>query len=304
MKTPKFWYQQRQSFVAKSLKPIAFLYEALSALRLQKTKRANCRVICIGGLVAGGSGKTPTPIAIRKLLEKGAFLIRGYGGSLKKPALVDLQQHSYCEVGDEALLLAKHAATAVARNRAQGANLLRDEALIIMDDGLYNKSLHKDVSIIVIDASVGIGNGLTIPAGALRRPLSQGLALADAIIIIGAQKADLPHFNVPVFRANLEIETVKNGNFVAFAGLGRPLKFKESLLAAGVALKEFIEFPDHHPYTARDMKKITKKGARFITTEKDFVRIPAEFQSKIEVARARLVFEKPDELRHFLTNAL
>lgn len=309
IKTPSFWYNPNKTTLAKFLAPFAILYLALNIIfqKLKFSKRsykASSKVICVGGLVAGGSGKTPTALAIRKILGQGAFLTRGYGGSIRNPQIVDASKHSYKDVGDEALLLSKSATTVASSDRAKGAMLLKDEKIIIMDDGLLNQSLIKDLSIVVIDGSVGIGNGLTIPAGPLRLPISQSLSHADCVVIIGEKTADLPQFNVPVFNAYLQICAPKKGQFIAFAGLGRPLKFKESLDAQGVGLLDFISFPDHHPYTTNDIKKLQERGLELLTTEKDSLRIPSQLKNKIHTIKAELIFKDPVKFSHFLTTHL
>ena len=137
-------------------------------------------VICVGNLTAGGSGKTPVAIAIADMLRAGHkpfFLTRGYGGSERGPALAS-RGHSAAQMGDEALLLARAAPTIVARDRAAGARLAKEKGatVLVMDDGHQNFSLRKSLSLVVVDAETGFGNGLQIPAGPLREPVTQGLA--------------------------------------------------------------------------------------------------------------------------------
>ena len=147
-------------------------------------------VICVGNLTAGGSGKTPVAIAIAEILRarghRPFFLTRGYGGSTSGPALAS-RGHSAAVMGDEALLLARTAPTIVARDRAAGARLAKEKgaSVLVMDDGHQNFTLRKTLSLVVVDAASGFGNGFQIPAGPLRESVAQGLARADAVVLVG-----------------------------------------------------------------------------------------------------------------------
>src|SRR5262249_11870282 len=152
---------------------------------LARPYRAKARVVCVGNLTAGGSGKTPIAITLGKMLSargyKVFFLTRGYGGKLTGPVEVDPAQPTASDVGAEPVLLAARAPVTVARNPGEGGRLAdsRGADIIVMDDGLQNFQLAKDVSLVVIDAESGFGNGRLIPAGPLREPIAQGLARAD-----------------------------------------------------------------------------------------------------------------------------
>lgn len=311
LKTPQFWYQD--SVWAALLSPLSCVYLIGHKInQAQKPYRAKLPVICVGNAVAGGSGKTPAVMALIDLIKQNdiaknpVILTRGYGGKLKGPVLVDPAQHSYRDVGDEALLLARKAPTIICANRAQGAQFIEslDADLIIMDDGLQNPSLHKDVSLLVVGAN-GFGNGKLLPAGPLREPLSDVIDRADAFITV--ENTSL--FEKPTFTAQIEApQKLESGPYIAFAGLGHPEKFKTTLESLDVDITGWYAFPDHYPYSAQDLQKLMQeakdKNAQLITTEKDHVRIPPAFQKDIGVLPVHMAFENSDSIAVLIKNKI
>jgi tetraacyldisaccharide 4'-kinase len=292
---PGFWAQNPPSALARLLQPLGAVAGALAVRRLGRHgTRAAVPVICVGNPVAGGAGKTPTALAIAALLqaqgESPAFLSRGYGGSLPGPVRVDPAQHRAGEVGDEPLLLAAHAPTIVARSRPAGARLAAGlgASVIVMDDGFQNPWLVKDLSFLVVDAGAGAGNGLCLPAGPLRAPLAAQFARAQALILIGegapgdAVAEEAICAGLPVHRARLvpdaaAVSALQGRRVLAFAGIGRPQKFADSLRDAGIPPVDLVEFPDHHPYTEQDAERLLTRadgeGLQLVTTEKDRARL-------------------------------
>src|SRR5581483_4477055 len=240
---------------ARLLAPLGTLYGRSVAFKARHANpyRSSAKVVCVGNLTAGGSGKTPVAIALAKMLagkgRKVFFLTRGYGGKEKGPALVK-PFHSPRLMGDEALLLARTAPTIVARDRAGGAAFAETLGadIIVMDDGHQNFALAKDLSLLVMDGE-GFGNGLLVPAGPLREPVAQGLSRADAVVMMGGA-VDLGAFRGPVLRARLkpEADHLRGQSFFAFAGIGRPAKFLASLREAGIRVSGSRFFPDHYRY--------------------------------------------------------
>lgn len=254
-------------------------------------QRSELPVVCIGNFTVGGAGKTPVAIAVAdactRIGRKPAFLTRGYGGSEKGPLLVEARSHLATQVGDEPLLLSRRATTVVAADRIAGARLIAElgNDIIIMDDGFQNSALAKDLSLVVVDGGAGIGNGWPMPAGPLRANFSIQLRAADAVIRLGQGPAGLAVVRqtaraaVPVLTAEYEPvrkRGYKTKHYLAFAGIGRPAKFYETLGNAGVQVDETIDFDDHHLYTEDDCKRILAvckdKNLVPMTTEKDWVR--------------------------------
>lgn len=312
MHAPDFW--RRRGWQALALEPAAQAYAAAGALRhaFARPAKAAVPVICVGNLVAGGAGKTPVTLELARMLgadgQRPHILTRGYGGALAGPVRVDPAIHDFHAVGDEALLLAEAAPTWVAHDRPAGARAAAASGagLILMDDGLQNPSLAKDLALMVVDAGYGFGNGRVMPAGPLREPRVRGLARAQAAVLIGADtghiRADLAPF-LPVARARLvpsvDIDAWRGRRVVAFAGIGRPQKFFDSLTQLGVELIAGIGFPDHHPYRPQEMADLVAQAEQAdavpVTTTKDWVRLPADLRARVETLPVRLAWDRPED---------
>jgi tetraacyldisaccharide 4'-kinase len=322
MRAPEFWGPGGAHHpAAHALAPFSAIYCAAGALRgaLAQPVRAAVPVLCVGNLVAGGAGKTPTALALARLVRElggdAHFLTRGYGGSERGPLRVDPKRHDARAVGDEALLLAAEAPTWLSPDRVGGAAAAAagGAGLVIMDDGLQNPSLAKDLSIVVVDGGFGFGNGRVLPAGPLREPVSRGLARADAIVLIGPYRtgmADtLKSAAPPVFAAELvpgpEALRFRDRPLVAFAGIGRPAKFFETLEAIGAALVERHSFPDHHRYTPDEIMRLceaaSRHGGKPVTTAKDYMRLPSEARLMVEVLSVALEWHEPMAMRALIT---
>lgn len=307
MRPPDFWTRTDlvSQLVIALLTPIGWLYGWSVVYRAGHTHtyRSSAKVVCVGNLTAGGTGKTPIAIAIaRMLIARGArpvFLTRGYGGKVRGPAFVAHDDRAI-HVGDEPLLLAAVAPVIVSADRAAGAQLAEQHGfdVIIMDDGHQNFSLAKDLSLIVVDAEAGFGNRRVLPAGPLREPVMQGLKRADAVIVSGDGTIALPGFAGPVVRARLVEDSAaiaRGTRVVAFAGIGRPAKFFASLRTLGAEIVEQRAYGDHHVYTQSEMARLKKRAeaehALLVTTEKDFVRLTPAEREGVAALPVHSVFE-------------
>ena len=318
MITPRFW--QAKNLIRTALLPASLIYRAgtWADRTFTRPKRASLPVISIGNITAGGAGKTPATLALipilRALGHTPHILTRGYGGA-KLNAHRVMETDDWHRVGDEALLLTQAAPTWVGRNRHLSATAAANAGatILLCDDALQHHALYKNISILVIDGPYGIGNGALIPAGPLRETLARCAKRCDAAIIIGADAHHLAaRISIPTFMASIQptatIATLQKVKWLAFAGIGRPEKFFDSLRALGTHLVATRAFADHHAYTTADIKTLItdakKSGARLITTTKDAVKLPPALRDGIEVLPIELRFEKPTEFTQFLSAAM
>jgi tetraacyldisaccharide 4'-kinase len=318
MRAPEFWGGDGKGLLPLLLSPLASLYAAATARRVARRGwRAPVPVICCGNATAGGSGKTTVALDLgRRLANRGVavhFLLRGYGGRLKGPVRVDPAQHDSRAVGDEALLLAAERPTWVAADRGAGAQaaVAAGAQAIVMDDGLQNPTLEKDLSLLVVDGSFGFGNGRVIPAGPLREPVAAAAARCQAAVLIGADEsgalAQLPP-SLPVLRARLrpgpEAEALAGQPVFAFCGIANPRRFFATLQEAGAVIAGRLAFADHYPYDAGDMRDLLAEAEALraipVTTRKDFVRIPPAFRARVTVLTVRLEWEEPAQIEQLL----
>ncbi len=315
---------------ARLLAPLGWLYGALTLWRMRRSgARIGIPVICVGNFVAGGAGKTPTTLALLRLLgdlgQTPFALTRGYGGSLAGPIEVDRQTHGPAEIGDETLLLAAQARTIVSRKRAPGGVLARElgAGVVVMDDGLQNPGLAKDLRLAVVDGESGVGNGLCLPAGPLRAPLAGQLEQCDAVLVIGPGEAGdsvagmANETGLAVLRARLEPSVASRVRLagrrvIAVSGIGRPAKFEATLRQAGAEIVDHRSFPDHHAYTPAEIAKLLaearEQSCPIATTEKDWTKLagswPAAERERVIVVAVGLVFDDPSALTALVTRTL
>ncbi|MEI9983334.1 MAG: tetraacyldisaccharide 4'-kinase [Aliidongia sp.] len=314
MRAPDFW--QQRGAASTALLPAGALFDAAGRLRrrLAHPVDAGIPVICIGNLVAGGAGKTPLTLALAEdLMRRGLavrILSRGYGGTLVGPIRVDPDRCGFRDTGDEPLLLARAAPCIVARDRPAGAALAVESGgqILLMDDGLQNPSLVQDLRLIAIDGGYGFGNGRVMPAGPLRESLDAGLARVQGAVLIGEDRfslADRLGRRLPLARARLvptgDAARWAGRRVLAFAGIGRPQKFFDTLAGLGAQLVATRSFADHHPFTAVEIADLldaaAAQGATAITTAKDRLRLPPGSRDRIETLDIALAWTSEADRR-------
>ncbi|MDE2601467.1 MAG: tetraacyldisaccharide 4'-kinase [Bradyrhizobium sp.] len=294
MREPAFWYRP-PSWTSRLLTPLGAVYGLIAAARLRSRGfDAGIPVLCVGNYHTGGAGKTPTVLALTRLLrdlgETPVVLSRGYGGRLQGPHQVDWSRDIAADVGDEPLMLALTVPVVVARDRVGGVALARAQGatVIVMDDGFQNPAIGKDSSFIVIDSDRGLGNGRVFPAGPLRAPLAPQLDRTDALIVIGAGSAAVAVATAvaargkPVLSARLKpdaasLEALVGKRVLAFAGIGDPGRFFRTLRDAGIDVARERVFADHHPFSPGEIEALVAEASRDgltpVTTEKDLARL-------------------------------
>ena len=315
MRAPGFWGARKPSALARALQPIGAVYGRLTASRMARPgERAGAPVICVGNFVAGGAGKTPAAIALARMLiaerRRVGFLSRGYGGAKRaEPVRVDPNVHNATMVGDEPLLLADVGPCWVGESRVQAAKMAVEAGteIVLLDDGLQNPTLVKDLAVAVVDGEQGFGNGLCIPAGPLRAPVAAQLRFVQALIVIGGDETAILAISAsapgkPILRANLEPDAYAAASLigrevVAFAGIARPEKFYATLRRVGAQIVTTRDFPDHHVFTAREIEALTEeavqRGALLVTTEKDRVRLAPRRARAVVTLPVTLRFDEP-----------
>tara|TARA_B100001939_G_scaffold346199_1_gene364446 strand:- start:42 stop:1019 length:978 start_codon:yes stop_codon:yes gene_type:complete len=299
MKTPKFWYS-KNSIISILLRPISFLWVLGSILRKKKSYNFNnIKIIKVGNVVAGGSGKTPTVVSIVKKLANSKYQVhvisRGYKGSIKKSTLVNTDIHSYKEVGDESIILSKIAPTWIGNNRIESIKNAQKMGakIVVLDDGIQDASIKGDLNLLVFNGLQGLGNGKIIPAGPLREKLSDSIKKCHLSIIIDEDINNIANkLNnlLPIIKAKINIESeylnnFKNKNVVAFCGLGFPEKFFKTIKEIGCNIRYKKSFPDHYQYKEKDLKELIdiaiKYNSLLITTEKDHIKILKKYRNRI-----------------------
>ena len=322
--TPRWWYVRDGApapLTRALLRPASWAYAAATARRIARATPFDPGrpVISVGNLTLGGSGKTPVARELLRLLRVGGGevhgLSRGYGGRLAGPVRVDPGRHDAAEVGDEPLLLARDAPTWIARDRAAGARaaVAAGATALVLDDAHQTPALRKSLSLVVVDGETRggewpFGDGAVFPAGPMREPLATGLARTDAVVVLLPGDLDAPDPQLldlfgatPVLVARLTPDApALSGPQVGFAGIAKPWRFEAALRAAGVELCDFAAFPDHAAFRPRDIAFLRARaalyGAGMVTTEKDWVRLPAGFRPHVTPWPVRAVFDDEEAL--------
>jgi len=329
IRTPLWWYRKNADgapWWRPALKPLTAIWQAVNDGKRRKARpyRSSLFVISVGNVTLGGSGKTPIAAALLRLLsgENAAGLSRGYGGSSTGPVLVDPDRHTAADVGDEPLMLARSGPMMVARDRAEGLKMLERDGfeIAVVDDAHQNLKIAKDLHILVVDGDTRdgawpFGDGGIFPDGPLREPLKEGLARADLVVLWMPDTASVPAPDLidlfgekPVLMARLVPDApAETGPVVAFAGIAKPWKFEATLREAGFDIVRFEAFADHAEIPEARLEAMAAlakaKGARLITTEKDWVRLPQLWRGRVAALPITARFDSETELLRVINRA-
>ena len=309
LKYPNFW--SKKTWLSSIMIFFSYIYIFLGFVRTQTTKKIVLpqKIICVGNITVGGSGKTQIVAWLaQKLIQKNiSFVIvtKAYKSRLAKVKLVK-KTDTVKEVGDESVMLRKYGSVIAAKKINYALPLIHqiNPEIVILDDGMQNPVLQKNLQILTIDSLNGIGNNRIFPAGPLRESLKSGLAKSDLIFMIGNNKCkdssligNISLSQKPYFAAAIKLKENldKDIEYIAFAGIGNPEKFYSLLLENNLKIKQYMSFGDHHNYSDEEVKKLIDlaklNNASLITTEKDYVKLANKYKELVICARVGLEFE-------------
>ena len=303
-KKPKFWDNSRLSFWSIILYPLSLLFLFVSSLTkfLKIKNKFSIPIICVGNIYIGGTGKTPLALEIFEI-------IKSIG---KNPAFV---KKGYDYLYDEIQMLEKKGKTYSNKNRKEAINSLISDNydVAILDDGFQDLSIEKDFSILCFNSRQLLGNGFLIPSGPLRENLNS-IKRADCILINGNRNIDFENKiskinkSVRIFYSKYKIkneENFKNKEVIAFAGIGNPENFFHLLNENNINIKKTYSFPDHYSYSENDFNKIIEnENIKFVTTEKDYLRMNNEQKQRCDFVKIELEIENKNELINLIKNKI
>ena len=310
---PKFW--NKRNWLSFITTPISYIYLFLGFIRNKIVRKVSLtqKVICIGNITLGGGGKSQIVAWLAQLLsrKKISFVIitKAYKSNLKHAKLVESTDEAK-EVGDESIMLREYGCVIAAKRIKYALPLINqiNPKIVILDDGMQNPFIKKDLQILAIDSLNGLGNNMIFPSGPLREKLSTGLIKSDLIFMIGNDKCKdsnlLKNINLsrkPYFKASITLreDLDKNIEYIAFAGIANPEKFYSLLSQNNFKLKQCISFGDHHHYSSNEITQLLElgklNGCSLITTEKDYVKIHSTYKDSIICAKVTLEFDNEQE---------
>ena len=307
-KKPKFWDYKKPGFISFLLLPFSYLVLIYNFFIIKKKKINGIKTICVGNIYVGGTGKTPLSLEIIKILNnlnyKTCFIKKDYSDQIDEQRLLESKGKLFCE-----------------KNRIDAANKAIKEnfTIAIFDDGLQDKKIKYDISLVCFNNKIGAGNGLVLPSGPLRENL-KSLKKYDAVFLNGNSPTELSFekkiqeefSNIKVFKSTYSIinleEFSNNERYLAFAGIGNFDNFIDLLKVNNINLVKTINYPDHYKYNDSDLKKIKEiakfNEAKIITTEKDFLRINENNRNEINVVKIKLIINNKSEFTNFLKKKL
>ena len=294
------------------------IFYLIKFLKSQK-KKFDVQIICFGNINTGGTGKTSTILSLLEILKLHkrniVVLLRGYKSEAQSIMKVNIEGDPNV-VGDEALLYAKKVCTYIGKNRSNAIEKLIDQEnpdLILLDDGFQDNSIFKNLNFLVINGSRGFGNNLVLPAGPLREPVQQAIKKSDGLILIGNDERNIIKKYTQILSSkliiNANIQTLtkhKSQKYYAFSGIGNNENFIKTLQENKINLVMKKFFPDHYHYSENDIQSLISEAKnlelQLITTEKDFIKIPKEYQNYIECLKINIEFNNENELLSLITN--
>lgn len=311
-------FLNKKTFLNYLLLPLSVVYYFISKLKYNGTKpyKSKIPVVCVGNVTVGGTGKSPLVKYIAQFYKnlglKVCILSRGYKGN-KKYVWVDSQKHNANDVGDEPLIHAETAGVFIGGDRSVGAKeaIKKDYDIIILDDGFQNNTLKKNFNILTFNYNYPLGNSFLLPAGPLRETITSAKKKADLIVCNERIPTIIKHKfkGIHIFTSIIKHkDKFKKGDYIAFAGIGQPDKFFNTVKFLGGNLKQKVTFKDHHFYNENEIKNLIdiseKNNAELITTEKDYIKIPKKFQKNIICLKIDLEIKETQEFKKILKGVI
>ena len=293
LKKPKFWDYKKPNIIAYLLLPIAFLIQIFVFLfRKTNAQKFKIKIICVGNIYIGGTGKTSLSIKLNQILNqkkiKSCFVKKFYKNQIDEQNLLR---------NNGKLFLSSKRIDAITKAEKENYDV------VILDDGLQDKSIEPDINLVCFNNANWIGNGMTIPAGPLREKIDN-LKYYEHIFLNGNLE-NLEKIKEEILKVNSKInihigkyepvnidEFNKEDKYLVFSGIGNHKTFISMLNNNGIKIIKDIEFSDHHKYKKNEIDKIINEANRLscklITTEKDFLRLEKDFINKIKFVKSEL----------------
>ena len=293
LKKPKFWAYKKPNFVAYLLYPVSLLVKSVNSLRVRSDrKKFKIKTVCIGNIYLGGTGKTSLSIKLNEILNKknlkSCFVKKYYKNQLDEQKLLQSKGE---------LFLSSKRIDAI--KKAENRNF----DIAILDDGLQDKSINYDLSIVCFNNLNWIGNGMTLPAGPLRENINNLKKYHHVFLNGNLENTEVLIKNIYEINPNINIhlgqyEPINLKNFdrkkkyLVFSGIGNHTTFVSMIKRSGLEVLKDIEYPDHYSYSKQDIDKILNEAntlnCEVITTEKDFQRLKVFNEDKIKVMKSEL----------------
>ena len=320
------WLWSRHESLARRwvMAPLAGIYAGIARLNrkrwssgLWRPRKLECCVVSVGSPVVGGAAKTPTAAWVARALKGRGFRValatRGYGGRRRRGVTIlgaeFTEEVPHDHIGDEALVLARGTPgvpVLVARDRGRaGIRAIErwDTEVLVLDDGLAHHRLARDVELVTLDASAGLGNGSVLPRGPLREPLDSISQIHAIGVVDGSLQRDdarlIANWAPKAFRytavrravavSSLGSEDRQAPSSLAglevglLSGLARPEAFEETVRGLGAHVVTRRDFPDHYRYRASDLKSLDLEASVWITTQKDAVKIRPDWLQGLDL---------------------
>jgi tetraacyldisaccharide 4'-kinase len=306
-KKPKFWDLKKPNLLSHLLLPFTIFPLINNFLLKLKSKRKlkEIKTICVGNIYLGGTGKTPLTIKLFDILKD------------LKIKIATAKKYYLSQTEEQIMLKNKtNFITSETRKKIIEKSIREKIDLIIFDDGLQDKNLNYDIQFVCFDSDTWIGNGRLIPSGPLRENLSS-LKKYDAVFLKTHNKNNVDDLIHSIKKINHQIKIFKvfykilnsdqfdlNEKYFAFSGIGNPSSFEDLLIKNNFKVINKHIYPDHYKYLQKDIdflkKKANDEGAKLITTEKDYIKIPEKDKDDINCLKLRLKIDDEMELLNFI----